>query len=486
MKKFLTSVICLMSAVLLSAQENSNSQLEAKLSEYCASIIGESLTAQCTETDYIIESCQEADMRQYVAVWLYTHYFTSKVMGHETVAIHIYDKWFSDGKLSFYNDMDYISASIFADVNRNTLLGMKAPSALLEDTDGNAVRIFSESMSRPAVLYFYSTDCSKCKIENIMLRNVIENLDYGIDIYAVCTKGSAEEWENVRSGALNFQVENSVIHHLRNKADDNSWKDAWGVLQTPATFLVESDMKIVGRALDSNALEQLLQMVHRKHNMVYGEAESMDFYDAIFADGTSPEILAGSADHIARRTLEETRDTMLFKQMTGDLLYYLSNSEDGGLRNGLPDFVQKQILDRSDVWTTQEDTLQIISLARMLKEVGERASVGSRIPRVKVYGFKVDGKGEGKVRRRSLRLLPKSYTHIMFYSPMCWDCKIQSEKLAERAGKEKIKVLKVNLDAMEKDHPELFRKLIEEFDLTHVPYITKVHKGRITEKYCTF
>lgn len=491
MKKFLTILACLMSAVMLSAQtklsEQKKSELAGKLEEYCAAMLTESAASQCSETDFIISSCSDTETRQYVAVWLYTHYFTSKVMGHDAVAIHIFDNWFSDGKLSFYNDMDYVAASVFAEVNRGTLIGSKAPATVLEDEDGQKVSLFGGKLERPAVVYFYSTDCSKCKLENIMIRNVIENLDYPIDVYAVCIKGTPEEWAKVRTGALNFNVENSTIHHLGDSGDGSSWKEAWGILQTPSTFLVETDGRIAGRGLDSNALEKLLQEVYRMHNMSYGDPESTEFFDAIFAEGTSPEVLAGSAAHIAKRTLEEAHDTLLFKQMTGDLLYYLSSSEDGGLRNGLPDFIQEQILDRSDVWKFPEDSMQVVALATMLKELGERAAVGSKIPAVKVYGKKFDRKGEGKVRKRSLRWLPCSYTHIMFYSPMCWDCKMQSERLAKRAGTEKIKVLMVDLDAMEKDHPELFQKLIEEFDLTHIPYITKIdRRGRVVEKYCSF
>ncbi len=490
MKKVLAFLACFLPAVLLSAQQDTTALDEQKkaglssfLEKYCASMVYESIDTQCGETDFIIGSCEDATLRQFVAVWLYDHYITSKVMGHDAVAIYLFDNWFADGRVQFYNDADFLTASVFADLNRNSLIGKKAPVTRLQDEDGNEVTLFEKTVGRPAFLYFYSTDCSKCKLENIMVKNVLENRDAPIDVYLVCTKGGREEWEAVKAGPLKVETLNSGIYHLWDPGTERDWQTDWGVLQTPRAFLIDADGTIIGRGLDSKALEKMLGDMFKTMN--YGEPESKEFYDGLFAGGSSPELLEAAAGHIAERCLEEVRDTLLFKQMTGDLLYYLNSSGDGGLRNGMPAFIQEQILSRSDVWNTPDLSRTVGWLAELLHELGGRAAVGEKLPSVKVYGQKVDSKGSSKLRRYKLRSLKNSW--LMFYSPGCCDCQKQFDLLEERLQSEEIKVLLVDLDSMSEEYPELFRQLIDSFDLTHVPYITRVDKkGRVTEKYCSF
>jgi hypothetical protein len=44
-------------------------------------------------------------------------------MGAEAVAIHVLDKWFIDGPVRMYDDVDLLHARIFADFNRQSLIG---------------------------------------------------------------------------------------------------------------------------------------------------------------------------------------------------------------------------------------------------------------------------------------------------------------------------------------------------------------------------
>lgn len=76
----------------------------------------------------------------------------------------------------------------------------------------------------------------------------------------------------------------------------------------------------------------------------------------------------------------------------------------------------------------------------------------------------------------------------MFYSPFCQDCREQLEYLkARHENGEKVKVLKVNMQEMEQEHPEQTQQLLDTFDLTFFPYITAIDsKGKVAEKYSSF
>ena len=60
--------------------------------KYVAAIEPAGPDAQMEECDFLIESCSDSLVRQYVALRLYDHYLSSKVMGAESVAIHILDR----------------------------------------------------------------------------------------------------------------------------------------------------------------------------------------------------------------------------------------------------------------------------------------------------------------------------------------------------------------------------------------------------------
>ncbi len=497
MKRILLTLLAGLLALNLSAQQLDSTRraaLGAKLEEYCAALLGEPAAQQCEETDFIIGSCEDEATRQFVAVWMYDHYYKSKVMGHDAVAIHIYDKWFDKGGLKMYDEISQLTAAIFADFNRQSLIGSKAPAVTLKDSDGNDVTIYAKASGRVSVLYFYSPDCAKCKIENIMVRNVIENRDCPVDVYAVCTSDDRTKWEELTTGSLCFSVSNTSVHHLWDPEGNKGWQHSYGVLQTPKLFLVDADGTILGRAMDSYALDRMLDAMFTPVQMVYGEDESIVFYNDIFESyrkengRVSSENLAAVADHIATRTLEEARDTMLYKQLTGDLLYYLSNNGESGLRNGISDFTQKHILSRSDIWNTEDDSLQVVGLARMMKEVADRASVGSKLPSVVVYGSKSTRLREGKTRTWDLSRLPRRIEYVMFYSPLCQDCQEELEALSQRhAAKEKLRVLKVDMDNMDENHPDEAQTVMDSFDLITFPYITKLDaQGAVAEKYCSF
>ena len=495
MKRLLTALLAtILPAFALNAQVDSTA-LSAKLEEYCAAMVAESADMQSAETDFLIGACTDGGVRQFTATWLYDHFYRSKVMGADAVAIHIYDRWFADGSVSFPDPLEKLTADIFAEFNRRSLIGCRAPSISLEYADGTPVELFTEASGRPAVLYIYSPDCSKCRIENIMLRNTVENRDCDIDVYAVCTSTDRQKWEGITSGTLDFRVSTTRIHHLWDPSGDLGWQKKYGVLQTPRMFLIDGEGTIVGRNLDSGALDLMLGEMFDPVELVYGEPESEDLYNGIFESYRSengkvtPENLQAVAEHIAMRTLEQEKDTVLFRQMTGDLLYYLTNTEDGGLRNGSVGFIDSQILSRGDVWKTESDTLQVVSLALMMKDILSRTPVGEKMPSVDVVGRICRSGKDGRQKTFDLGRIGRRAGWIMFYSPFCQDCREELEALAGRySSGEKIRVLKVDVGEMEKAvGEEAFEELLSAVDLTHVPLVVSVDReSKVTGKYLSF
>ena len=76
-------------------------------------------------------------------------------------------------------------------------------------------------------------------------------------------------------------------------------------------------------------------------------------------------------------------DTLSFKHLEGDLLYWLTSRRDELSKEGTLPFINEYILSRPGIWNTQDDTLKVVGLARMMKDLLSRTPVGSKLPKAK-------------------------------------------------------------------------------------------------------
>ena len=209
--------------------------LSGKLDEYFDAIKTLGVDAQKEEVDFLIETATDSLVRQFVAVKVYDHYLNSPVMGAEAVAIHVLDKWFFDGSVKMYDDVDLLHARIFADFNRRSLIGEKAPELSLLTYNDEPVSLYSAPSEKYSVLYFYDAGCAKCKLENIRLTEAFKEKSYPIDFYAVYAGDNKEQWKEYQDSKFNF--ESVTVTHLWDPEIDSDFQRKYGVLQTPRMLL---------------------------------------------------------------------------------------------------------------------------------------------------------------------------------------------------------------------------------------------------------
>ena len=177
------------------------------------------------------------------------------------------------------------------------------------------------------------------------------------------------------------------------------------------------------------------------------------------------------------RTLAEAGDTLLFKQMSGDLLHYLNVCGDPSCRDAVSPFVDKYIYGRPEVWKTADDSLQILGLAAIMKELADRACPGSELPAVRVRG-KVLRNGRFRAERTaSLDRLPSGTDILILYHTSCSSC-IEEMKMA--AGMMGVKIFCIDLKRMEEWVEGAHQQLMDSFDLSRLPVILKLSGKKIS------
>ena len=445
MKRLLTALAALFAALMLRAQDDRFDALGAKLEEYFAALAGEPLSVQNAECDFLIESCQDSLVRQFVALKIYDHYLKSKIMGEDGVAVHVADTWFIPGRVAMHAELDLLNAKVFAEFNRQALLGADAPALTLQDPMGKEVTVPVDG--RYTVIYFYDTSCSTCRIETPRLSKFLKETDFPLTAAAVYVGDDAESWEEYRSTSLAVPG----MLHLWDPEFESDYQRKYGVLQTPRMFLVGPDGKIVGRAIDTPALQLLVEKFSGKESYVYGTREGMSVFEKVFA-GYGEDLKPSDILDVAAYVL----------------------------------FIDKYILDAGDVWTAPEDTAQVLSLARTMKGLLERTPVGSAVPDWKVSGEmlrkpcllrKAAKKGTFSLRKAD---------YLVFYTQGCGRCE-ETLAAARRLADQGSKVLLMDMDALFTDRPDEARRLLDSFDLSALPYVMQLGPGGIVlHRYLEF
>ena len=479
MRKFLALLaVCLLSIGL---RAQSYDELGAKLEEYFAALAGESAAVQNAECDFLIESSQDSLVRQYIALKIYDHYLQSRIMGDEAVAVHVAEKWFLSGAIPMHSDGDLLNAQVYVMFNKNSLIGMPAPSITLKDIAGKEAKI--PAAAGYSVIYFYDTSCSTCKLETPRLRQLMDEGQFPLTVYAVNVGDQAEDWEKYREnlpGAI----------HLWDPEHESDWQIQYGVLQTPKLFLIGPQGEILGRGLDTPALKMLLEKEFSVKPYVYGEPDQMERYSRLFAsfgDTLSTAGILEMADYLASRTLGEGK-VQAFKQTAGDLLYFLSSQRGEAYREAIGPFVEKYIRP-GEIWNTPEDKAQVLSLADLMLDFSSRSPVGSLVPDVQVPGtlrrkgcLFVRGTREGIF---SLRKLKGNPAYVVFYSPGCSSCKETLAAVDSLVKKDrKVRVLLVDMDALFSDDQEKATQLLDTFDLSALPFVLELAPdGTVQRRY---
>lgn len=230
--------------------------LYSTLNEYLKALDGVDMLEACSETDIIISSVSDSLLRNEVATRVYRHFRDSKYMGAENVAVYVYDRWFATFRTLFADPDEFDGASLYAFVNRESLLGCPAPSLTLEDLDGKECTL--PSLKRPAVLFFYSVGCPKCLYISRELKKILQGRK--LDLYAVYVGEDDREWAEYAKTELNVKSSSRTrVHHL--KSGDSACSVKYGVIATPRLFLIARDGVIVGRNLDAAALRTLLELL---------------------------------------------------------------------------------------------------------------------------------------------------------------------------------------------------------------------------------
>lgn len=383
------------------------------LEEYLLALEAYDIPTKIEETDFIIGNCDSAS-REEVAVKVFEHFRNSHLMGDENVAVHVADKWIHENA----------AIRSYADFNRASLLGMKAP--LLPEAG-----LESFSKNKPTILWFYDTDCAKCKLESVKLEDFFLRRS-DCELITFYTGNNPQKWKEFISSHFTSV---SSARHLCDFSESSDFRKLYSVTATPRMFLIDKEGIIVGRMLDTESLEKLLD---------------------------------------ERKARE--------KQAVTELFYRLVPLRGEDAKNSLEYIIDNYILCPDSPFDSAEDSLMVVNFAQIQKDLLSKARPGSKIAGIKVKGS-LNG---GKAKSRRLDRLGKNCsrnggrTIIIFHTSGCHQCEAELKE----AEALKLNTFAVNIDDIQNQSPKTFDRLFNAFDLSTLPLLVETDsKGIILRRY---
>ena len=239
--------------------------LDAKLDDYITSMSFIPVEEKYQECDFLIGSVSDSLVRNHIAVHLYEKFQSSNLMGDEAVAIYLTDNWFVPGKVAFPDYASFATARVFADFNRQSLLGMQAQSLMAYTPAGGAAIEALPADGRMKVLFIYDTSCATCKFESALLEEYFSGysgtpFDF-IAFYAGSDAAAWQQWRDTHFSCLKNADSVISIKDFWDPEVESDFQRKYGVLSTPRMFLIDGDGVILGRRLDPPTLRQLLEML---------------------------------------------------------------------------------------------------------------------------------------------------------------------------------------------------------------------------------
>ena len=343
---------------------------ESLLSEYLERLDRFDIETKIEESDFIIGSSEEVGLGLEVACRVYEHFRNSLLMGDENVAVHVADRWILPMCSEFcaLSDSTLTQIRNFADFNRASLLGAKAPllpEAGLEDFGAGELKL----------MFFYDLGCAKCKLEIPRLEALMER-HKELTVNAFYTGSDLEAWAAFRKERL------KGARHFCDPENDSDFIRKYSVTATPRMFLIDGDGVIVGRMLDCESLEELLS----------------------------------TRKNAAKKAIAELFNTLV--PLRGN-----------DAKEALEYLIDNYILCGDSLFDTSEDSLMVIGFAQIQKDLLSRARPGSRMPAIKVRGS-LNGGRERSYRLDRIGRKPGKVA-IIFHTEGCKECQAQLEAAKE-------------------------------------------------------
>ncbi|MFP4488069.1 MAG: thioredoxin-like domain-containing protein [Bacteroidales bacterium] len=234
--------------------------LHNKLKTFFSDVIIQAPDSVISEIRTVMDKAgEDPEVFRFTLSFLFNHFRGSQVMGHDAVIVMLADKYYLNGKAEWAEEEFLESLRKDMAAIRHTLIGKQAKDLVMQTYSGQPRSVYDID-SEFTVLYFWEPDCGHCNEATPLLREFYnEYRDNGVEIYAVCTQGSKEEW-------MDYIAENGLEWiNGRDPTRSTGFDYYYNVKATPLIYVLNKDKEIIAKNLPAGNLKQFIDNYRRTH-----------------------------------------------------------------------------------------------------------------------------------------------------------------------------------------------------------------------------
>ena len=325
----------------------------------------------------------------------------SNVMGSESIAIAVAEKYILSKEIEVSNQ-EYFEIDNYHFLNKNTLLGMKAPKLELPDNKGE-MRSLDETFGYPTIIYFYTHDCSFCKNETPKLIELLNNYTYSpINFVTVYIGDDKSMWDSYLES---FNSINPFVNRIDLADIEKSGSTLldYGIISTPTLYIIDPIGTIIGRRIKSETAKQVLD------NQENSRARIESYFAQLFKS-EDVDVVKRNIDTLANASKGD-----FYLNLMSELYTFLSNSPIYENQIGAAYLGEKYICNQKEIWPIQ----YVDGVCRAV-ELFKLNMLGTKATDVNLYD----------ISNLPHSLIEKSSKNkiLFFYKPNCGLC---TESVAE-------------------------------------------------------
>jgi len=233
--------------------------LHAKLKTFFENIVIQVPDSVIKEIDILIAKCQNNNrVFQFVTAFIFNHYRTSDIMGHDAIIVKLADDVYLTDKADWVTQEFKNDLRRQVELIRPNLIGNIAPD-LVMNSHRNVFVSLHDIEKEFTILYFWEPDCGHCKEATPKLKAYYEKAKNEVEIFAVCTISDREKW-------LKYIQDNQI-----------TWINGWdpqrlsrfdslyNVQSTPLVYILDRDKKIIAKKISVGNIDPFIES-YKRHN----------------------------------------------------------------------------------------------------------------------------------------------------------------------------------------------------------------------------
>jgi len=256
---------------------------ESRLTKYLEQVVYRHPDSLKQEIDrFILYSRTDTTMYKYYISRFTNEYMASKYMGLDVVFLHLFQKYYLSGQVTWLNDKDSTLIYNRAYNIMGNIIGEPAAELSLLDKDDRPKNLYSVS-SPYTLVVFWDPDCGHCR-EQVPVIDSLYKAGWnkkGIKLVGVLVdtiRSDKSKWPAVKTKWTNYIKEHKLEEwtHLyqsfdmreeeRKKSIPN-FRQNYDVYQTPTIYLLDKDKRIVAKKITPEQVQDFIEFQEKQNNI---------------------------------------------------------------------------------------------------------------------------------------------------------------------------------------------------------------------------